>query len=61
MRKIIGLLWDFFSVYQIIIENGVYVMVNGTFNVTINEHMCKYNVTKSATQKRPIYTVVIHI
>ena len=33
---------------QIIIENGVY-MWTGTFNVTINEHLCKNNVTKSVT------------
>ena len=36
------------SGYQINIENGVY-MWTGTINVTINEHLCKYNVTKSVT------------
>ena len=34
--------------YQIIFENGVYMWA-GTFNVTINEHLCKYNVTESVT------------
>ena len=50
MRNVfIGLSWDLiFSEFQIIIENGVY-MRTGTFNVTINEHLCKYNVTKSVT------------
>ena len=33
-----------FSVYRIIIENGVYN--TGNFNVAINEHLSKYNVTK---------------
>ena len=36
------------SAYQIIIESGVY-MWTGTFNLTINEYLCKYNVTKSVT------------
>ena len=41
--------WDeIFSVYQIIMENDVY-MLPGTLNVSINEHVCKYNVTKSVT------------
>ena len=34
--------------YQIIIKNGVY-MLTGTFNVTRNEHLFKYNMTKSVT------------
>ena len=37
----IGLLWDeIFSLYQIIIENDVYIWA-GILNVTINEGLCK--------------------
>ena len=37
----IGLSWEeIFSVYQIIIENDVYMWA-GTLNVTINERLCK--------------------
>ena len=55
---IIGLSWEeIFSVYQIIIENDVY-MCAGNLNVTINERLCKYNVTKSVTfiTGKPIFT-----
>ena len=34
--------------YEIIFENGV-CMWTDTFNVTINEHLCKYNVKKAVT------------
>ena len=45
----IWLSWEqIFSLYQIIIENGVYIWT-GTFNVTINEDLCEYNVTKYVT------------
>ena len=37
---------EYNNFYTYIIENGVWT---GTFNVTINEHLCKYNVTKSVT------------
>ena len=48
--------------FQIIIKYGVY-MWTGTFNVTINEHLCKYNVTKYVLfiKKRLIYTIIIPI
>ena len=39
-------LWEqILSGYQTTIDNGAY-MWTGTFNVAINEHLCKYNVTK---------------
>ena len=34
--------------YPINIENGMY-MWTGTFNVTNNKHLCKYNVMKPVT------------
>ena len=46
--------------YQIIIENDVY-MCAGTLNVTINERLCKYNVTKFVTfiTETPVFTQLL--
>ena len=55
----IGLLWEeIISVYQIIIENDVYMWA-GTLNVTINELLCKYNVT--FIRETPIFTQLLWI
>ena len=58
----IGLSWkDIFSVYQIIIETDVYMWA-GTLNVTKNERLCKYNVTKSVMfiTETPIFTQLLY-